>query len=316
MAVNNEIIVITGLSVKDESGSGLINVGPNNVNAPNFSASTGIMTSFSATTFYSGSTDLSLLLGSGGGSGGTETFTNSGGTPVTVAGIPAGSTFLNQTMTEMWNALLYPYQSPGFSSFLIVGQSLNIEVGDEVPSGITVFNWSTSNSSNVSANTITIKDNTSSTTLASNLPNVSSTAVTINSIVNTVATSNTWGIVGFNSHNISFSDTFSVNWRYRVYYGTSASSPLSSAQIISLASSSLATTFAGTFAFGPGDYKYFTYPSSFGTATNFVNTANSFTIPMENVYVVSVTNTFGVTVNYNVHRSTNILGGSINIQVS
>jgi hypothetical protein len=43
------------------------------------------------------------------------TYTNANPTPSPIGGIPAGSTFSNKTMTEMWNALLYPYIQPSAS---------------------------------------------------------------------------------------------------------------------------------------------------------------------------------------------------------
>lgn len=46
------------------------------------------------------------------GSTGVVVFTNPNPTPNTVGGIPAGSSFNNRTMQEMWNALLYPIQYP------------------------------------------------------------------------------------------------------------------------------------------------------------------------------------------------------------
>jgi len=42
-------------------------------------------------------------------------YTNLFPTPYTVGGIPAGSTFSNQTMQQMFDALLYPYVAPGAS---------------------------------------------------------------------------------------------------------------------------------------------------------------------------------------------------------
>lgn len=52
-----------------------------------------------------------------------ESYTNANSTPQTVGGIPAGSTFSDKTMTQMWDSLLYPDLNPtltapstGFSS--------------------------------------------------------------------------------------------------------------------------------------------------------------------------------------------------------
>lgn len=53
-------------------------------------------------------------------------FQNSNATPITVGGIPAGSTFSTpKTMQEMWDLLLYPYVAPGAS----LGSLSNREYG-------------------------------------------------------------------------------------------------------------------------------------------------------------------------------------------
>lgn len=68
------------------------------------------------TGIHSGFTDSgSIINGGGGGGGGASTYTNATPTPVTVGGIPAGSTFSAATMQEMFDLLLYPYIAPGVS---------------------------------------------------------------------------------------------------------------------------------------------------------------------------------------------------------
>ena len=53
-------------------------------------------------------------------------FQNSNATPITVGGIPAGSTFSTpKTLQEMWDLLLYPYVAPGAS----LGSLSNREYG-------------------------------------------------------------------------------------------------------------------------------------------------------------------------------------------
>jgi hypothetical protein len=107
-----------------------------------------------------------------------------------------------------------------------------------------------------------------------------------------------------------------VNWQWNLYYGTSASTgPLTQTDIKSLANSSLTSGFAGTYSFVAGGYKYISYPSLLGTATSFKDSSNNLDISMESPYTVSVTNVNGITTNYNVHRTTNSLGSSINIIV-
>jgi len=247
------------------------------------------------------------------------TFTNATATPTTIGGIAAGSTFANKTMQEMWDALLYPYQYPGFTSFSRTNLSSTYELGEVMVAGSQTFTWSTSNSSNVSANTITIVQNIAPvTTLLSNSAN-DGTEVIVAPTTYSAGTSSSvtlYTITAYNSLNSPFSTTISRSWRPRIYYGTSATSPLVAANITALANNPLAAGFAGTYSFAAGNYKYFCYPSSFGTATVFTDTGTNFNIAMEPLYVVSITNAFGVTANYNVHRTTNVLGGSINILIS
>lgn len=65
-----------------------------------------------------------------------------------------------------------------------------------------------------------------------------------------------------------------------------------------------------------GDYKYFCYPTTLGTATTFKDSSTNLDVAMESPYLISVTNTYGTTLSYRVHRTTNILGSSINIIIS
>lgn len=264
----------------------------------------------SADTYYIGSTPLTAL------TSGT-TYTNLTPTTATVGGIEAGSTFNNVTMQYLWDTLLYPFQAPTFSAFDIDGQSTTLEVGNSISSGSTLFTWTTTNSSNVSANTLTISDVTNAVTLGSGLADDSSESLILPSdVTKTSATSNVWRITGTDTESSSFQRNFTVNWRWRVHYGTSSATTASASVITGLTSSSLSTGYAGTWSFGAGNYKYFSYPSSFGTATTFKDSSTNLDVPMESVYVVSVTNAYGITTNYNVHRTTNILGSSINIIIS
>ena len=54
-----------------------------------------------------------------------DAYTNATPTPVTIGGIPAGSTFSSVANNDMWTSLLYPYQYPAFTGFLIAGQPIS-----------------------------------------------------------------------------------------------------------------------------------------------------------------------------------------------
>ena len=267
-------------------------------------------TTISADTYYIGSTPLTSFTSS-------VIYTNSTPTPTTIGGIAAGSTFTSETMQEMWDALLYPYQTPTFSAFAINGQSTTLEVGDAVLSGSTLFTWTTTNSSNVSANTISIFDITGAVTLGTGLADDSSESLVLpNDVIKTTATSNQWRISAIDTESSSFTKNFNVNWRWRIHYGTDSSTTLTAAGVTGLTSSSLSSAFAGTWSFVAGDYKYFAYPALMGTATTFKDSSTNLDVAMEALYTVSITNPYSVSTTYNVHRTTNILGSSINIIIS
>jgi hypothetical protein len=266
--------------------------------------------SISANTYYVGDVPLSATTSG-------LTYTNTTPTTATVGGIDAGSTFSGANMSEMWDMLLYPYQAPKFNAFAINGQSTTLEVGDSVPAGSTLFTWSTTNSSNVASNSITIQDITNVLILGSGLADDGSESLSLPAnVTKTSATSNQWRITASDTEAGGLLRNFNVNWRWRVNYGTDPSTTLTAAGVTGLTNSSLSSGFAGTRSFGAGDYKYFAYPAVMGTATTFKDSSTNLDVAMEALYTVSITNAFSVSTTYNVHRSTNVLGSTIDIIIS
>jgi hypothetical protein len=275
--------------------------------------------------------DGPLNWGVGGGGGGT--YTNATPTPVTIGGIPAGSTFLNQTLQQMFDALLYPYQAPAFSSFSITGQSSPLEVGATIAAPVT-FTWGTTNSANVQANSIDILDVTGSLTLATGLANDGSEAIVRPGATTlTAAGSYTFRIEGTNSLAAVFTRNLTFEWRWRAYWGFSANVTLSEAQIEALASNALTTAIAGSYSMGATGYKYICVANAVGGQINAVkDSLTLLNVPMATVAdnaaynnvdgggfsyaLVSVTNTNGVTTNYRVYRTQNSLGAAITLLVT
>jgi len=210
------------------------------------------------------------------------------------------------------------YQAPSFTSFVLLGFNV-LEVGDTIPSGSQVFNWTTLNSGNVEANSIDLIDVTGgNTVLGSALANDGTEAITIASPIQKVAIgTHQFKITGLNTQGGNFERTDNVNWQFRKFYGNDSNvGPLVEAQIEALANNPLDSGFAGTYFFTGGNYKYLAFPSSWGTPSSFKDQSTNLTVPMEAPYVVSVTNAFAVAENYNVYRSINILGGDITIIVA
>lgn len=244
-------------------------------------------------------------------------YTNLTPVPQTLGGIQAGTTFNNVPLTAMFDALLYPYQVPSFSTFSL-NESSPVEVGYTISAGSKTFTWTTTNSSNIVPNSVSIEDSTDSIILATGLANDGTENISISSIQYLTDSSHIWSIYAQDTHTGSLSKTYTVDWYWRIYYGEHVSGSLTDTDISSLRASDLSNTAAHTYAFIADiqKYKYITYPSSFGTLTTFKDTATLLNVAMSPMTVVSVTNYYGVVTNYNVYRSLNKLGGSINIQAS
>jgi hypothetical protein len=233
-------------------------------------------TTISADTYYIGSEPLTGITSG-------LTFTNLSPTPTSIGGISAGSTFSAQTMEEMWNTLLYPYQTPAFTSFNRTNLSATYEVGQTIIIGPQTFTWSTSNSSNVSANTISITQNiTPITTLYGPSNNVGSTAITLSDTYSagTSTTTTLYTISGVNTNGTPFSSTISRSWRHKRYWGTHPTFTLpDNTEILNAdgAGVGVGNEFSTTRnqtrngIDGGGDYLFFAWPTSFGNPTFVIN---------------------------------------------
>ena len=250
--------------------------------------------------------------GSGGTTVITEKYTNATPVPTTIGGITAGSTFSSKTMTQMFDALLYPYQSPAFTSFSS-DMPTTLELGDSIASGLKTFSWATSNSANVKPNTVAI---TYGSALGSALANDGAESLSVPAQVETTIATHTFTISAQNTNNVSFNRSFTIQWKAPIWYGESALTTLTGSDVTALRVKNLATTANGNYAMLGGGYKWICYPTSLGLKSNFKDTSTLFDVAMSPAKTVSVTNGFGVTQNYYCHRTYNVLGSGINIGVS
>jgi len=254
------------------------------------------------------------------GGGGGTTYTNSTPTTATLGGIAAGSTFSAQTMTQMWDALLYPYQTPAFTSFSRTNLNSPYDLGEAIPIGSQTFSWSTSNSSNISANTITIQQLYPSTsTLLSGGGNDGSEVInlTVDISSTTPTTISMYRITATNTQGSTFNTTISNSWRYRWYYGKSASSSVTNAQITGFTSalvSSVTNAYITFGATGSPQYGYLIIPTGLGQPSDLRNsTSGCFgsNIPYSLLGTTSFANGYGVTTTYNIYRTINAFVGSL-----
>lgn len=265
-------------------------------------------------------------------------YTNLNPVPINLGGVLLGTTFNNITYKQLFDQLFYPYLSPTFNNFYISGQTTVLEVGNSIPSGVKTFLWSNTNVPFIRPNTINIINNTGGIALGTLLPNTDTFTYTLTSpITRTTAGYYYWTIQASSINSINFTRQFIVYWEYRHYYGNSTHVTLTSADILGLSTSGLASNNAGNYGFSAmaGNYKYFAFPDSLGSpsanigfrdiSTGFVvsmadNTDNASFSNVQNGWyyaLVSVTNpTYGTVANYRVYRTKNILGGNITITVS
>jgi hypothetical protein len=246
-------------------------------------------------------------------------YTNATPMPEDVGGWPAGTTFAGVALDAMLDGLLYPYQTPAFSAFAMAGQSTPIEVGAATLLNPT-FTWTTINPTNVAPNTIDLLDVTGGVTILSGLADDGSEAVMLARITKNTAFDYVFRVVGEDTNGLQFSREATYTWQWRRFYGESASAALNEAGVEGLRANALAAGFAGTYVFVEDElkYKYIAYAAALGLATSFKDSATLLDIPMEAAETVSIANAYGepTRTNYNVHRTTNLIGGAINIVVT
>ena len=279
-------------------------------------------TSFSGGFVYLTKENFIQLIDFGaGGSGGSITYTNLTPMPQAVGGYPAGTTFNNQTMQQMWDGLLYIYQNPSFSSFYINAVPSNREVGayligDTAANNSFDFRWSTTHNSNINANSINIELVSPAHTYGSSLANDGQETISDNDIQETSVTNLTFRITGTNSHGSNFHRDTTYHFLYRYWAGSDSNTHLDEAGIKALPLTGLKSGYAGTYSLTGNGYKYIAFPQSWGTPNQFKDADTGFAVAMESPYTLSITNAYGITTNYNVYRTTNVIHATLNLEVS
>lgn len=108
--------------------------------------------------------------------------------------------------------------------------------------------------------------------------------------------------------------SLTVSWTRQVYWGVSATDPLTEADIEGLGNNVLSRSKSRTVSVSPvNQYFYYCFPQAYGTVTM---TSGGFGVDLEAPYAVFVTNTFGVTSTYSVFRTTFLLTGPFTFVVT
>lgn len=231
----------------------------------------------------------------------------------TVGGITQGTNLEDMNLYEVFDMLLNPYQPPAFTSFAISGQSQTLEIGDSIASGSKTFTWGISNSSNVTANTLSITGEpgtiVSSESITSPYSYILASAIT----KTTVGSTSTFTISATNTKSSSFSTSFTVTWRANFYTGRHAGTTIDEA-----AAEALTSTLGGvptgdkTYSAGAG-YIYYVYPATFATISTMKDAGTGFNVPFLNLSNITLNNSFGVSTTYKVTRTVNQPNGTVTL---
>ena len=208
---------------------------------------------------------------------GSTLYTNPTAMPEEVGGYEVGTTFLDQDNDDMWDGLLYPYQYPAFTGFLINGQSTPLEAGVEVAGGVRTFLWSTSNPSNIQTNIIDIFNVTGGLVpIGLGLANDGTEDLDIGTakVQTTHNLTWVWRINALNSKGQNFSRDYTVRWYSPTYYGVGA--PAATVTTIQGMTKLIQAKANRTYAFSPTvQVFYYAFPASFGVLTSILD-ANGF----------------------------------------
>lgn len=201
----------------------------------------------------------------GGGSGGScdVTYTNTTPVPETIGGIEANTTFDGVSIQDVLTDLLYPYQEPSFNSFNMQGLSkTTYSLGETFSGGSSTFTWSTTNSSNVEVDSVTLNGE-------GGLSNTGNYVQTLSPVTNNTVTTQTYSISARNTEGDTFSRSLSLSWRLKRYWIASDKQTLNDTDIYTASNE-----FSGsrnksiTYDCTGGKYFYIAYPASFGKMNN------------------------------------------------
>lgn len=251
---------------------------------------------------------------SSGGSGTTPidiNYTNVNPTPVAIGGIPSGSTFDAKSMQEMWDMLLYPYQEPTISVFLI-GKT-QLEVGETLNTPLTIT-WKTTNHNNIKDGTVKFTFNNTDISKP-NMPKSGTDTFDITPITNNTQTSIRASMEITTDKNKKITKHQDIVWLNNIYYGCIDKQIPTEQDILSLQKLN-ANSPSRRYDYPTGGYKYICIPSSWSDLTSFVDPATNFDVPMIKLDNIRITSAlYNVVQDYKVWRSVNLLNGSISINI-
>lgn len=229
-------------------------------------------------------------------------YTNSTPIPKELGGFSKGTTFVNKTNKEMWDGLLYPYIAPSVT--VLSTTKTQLEVGDTLSSPISIT-WNTSEQSKI-VNTAIYFDNT---LLEENLNTSGTKSFAITPVKLTSQGSKTIKCEITDEKSNKYSKTANINWVNLYYLGNSTKKTLTEDDVKTFNKFN-DNRISSEFTITGSGYKYICYPKAWGTF-KYMDKDSKFDISMKDPEVINLTNNFGVTQEFYVHRTNQSIGGSL-----
>lgn len=237
-------------------------------------------------------------------------YTNSKPTPIALGGVEKGTTFKDMTFQDFVTMLLYPYQPAEIVT--LSTPKTQYEIGQGTGTKLRVT-WSISNIENIKKDTVKLYFD--GKLIGDKLDPAGAKDFTIPDTKLTSSGSKSITLEVEDNKKGKRTRTVNLVWMNAVYYGTHTAETIT-ADVIKNFTKSTANSAKATYKYGVGGYKYIAIPNEFPTLTKFIDVATKFDVPMERLTNISITSNLGVTQEYKVWRSYNVLNGSITIQMS
>ncbi|MES2386483.1 MAG: hypothetical protein V4543_00670 [Bacteroidota bacterium] len=257
------------------------------------------------------------------GSPGSTDYVREYGIPAAVGGLPEGY-IPGGSISDLLDALIYPYQYPAFTSFSVSGQASAIELGDSF-TGNKIFLWVISNTDNLVPNSLQIRlDAGSNHVDRSAIANDGTETLFVSGLQLTAPGQHIFAIDGTNTKSETFTRQYTLSWNPRRMAGTIPAASLAALQAASTQSQinavsgiSLLTNDLVYFKPGGGNYNcsgaaggkyiWFLWDATLGVAT-FSSGAQP--AAFKALQIVSITNAFGVNRSYYLYISSNPFNGT------
>jgi hypothetical protein len=274
--------------------------------------------------------------------------TNSITSTIGVGGINKGTSFDNVLLQDVLTDILYPEQLGNINTFSLQGPSgsiTNLEVGDSLSPGSYTFSWVLSNTSSFTSNTSTVEDltyvtspgtywNTGVGILGEGLTNSNPFRWVLSTTISSTSSrvyddSRLFNFSIKRDNNTIISKPLNVEWRWKVYYGSSTFSSLTASGIKSL-SSELSPVMGDnllsySYLIDGSGYKYIAIVDDIVNFNDIVyknlpialagvNEGYTYDDGHGNNYQsVTVSNNYNITTDYRVYRTMNQIDGTMSV---